>query len=280
MRIITTLRLPWPPRVRSAASAVSIDLFAIELPSASPECLLSKLDSDDTAYIALTLSKLGVLLVTTLGPYVAARVLEAKARHVRARTTSSSAEGAAPSAAASSNRDCEQGEGSSNQRDANAAAEAKRLEERADKAHFIQTICAQFSYATAWQVAIDTLHYSNPHRYSWSLPNALLFFISLALTASVSFICVVYRLKLRAWHLQTGYSASVGSRWAALDRTCVMRRLLATEMVRHDRQLKFLHGRFAGHAPFWQYVRRRAPYICSLPRAIDRDERLRHSRAA
>ena len=137
--------------------------------------------------------------------------------------------------------------------------------------HFVQTITLQFIFSTAWQIPISTIHYSNPSRYSWSLQNVLLCFLSVGLIAAVCFVCVLYRLKLRAWHLQTGYSAPGRFPWAVLDRTWAMRRLLATSNARHDRQLKFLHGRFAPHAPFWQYVRRVAPHalLCARIAAAD-----------
>ena len=76
------------------------------------------------------------------------------------------------------------------------------------------------------------------------------FFFASCLGLTTAYICALYRLKMHAMHLQSGYTAP--GRWPRLDASLPMRRLRRLPRERLEQQLKFLTDRFA--QPYWQYA--------------------------
>ena len=238
IKIVTTMQLPWPPNVVAVGSATGADIFAIELPGANPACLIASFGEDDSVYVALTLCKLATLLAINGLPYLLALWRERSGRRASARALKLSGGAAAadvPGAMAA------------------AEAAATRHYSKADAMHFATTICVQFTFGTAWQVALKTLYLHSPTRVvAYSSTDAVIYAFALWLMALLTYLCVLYRCKIHVWHLQTGYTP-LGSR-PRLDDSFLIRPLLRTASERHELQLRFLTGRFAPHAPFWQYV--------------------------
>ena len=81
LKIITSLRLPWPASVRGATTVFGIDVVGMELPGANPGCLIGMLGDGGSIYVKLTLGKLAVLTLLTVAPYLASSAAELLSRY-------------------------------------------------------------------------------------------------------------------------------------------------------------------------------------------------------
>ena len=105
------------------------------------------------------------------------------------------------------------------------------------------------------QVALRALFLHDPSRLAaYSLRDAVLLSAAATLVLALTYLPVVYRLKLRAWYLKRG-EARRSLCWSLLaDDSRLMGSLQAPGDARLRAQIVFLFGRFAPHAPLWQYV--------------------------